>query len=243
MVVAGDLTVDQVKQLSEKWFGSIPSGNEVIRTFRAEPPQTSYREIEVKADVPVEALHMTFHMPGRAGHRYHTVDLLSDVLGRGSSSRLYHELVEEEHLFNTISAHVMGSIDPGLLVIQGKVATGVDPKEGEAAIWKLIDGFKSESLSQTELLKVKNKAISSHVFSEMELLNKAMNLAYADMLGNVALVNEEVERIEKVRIEGIESAANQILTEQNASVLRYYSRSRNENKSRIWLRCTQTRSW
>ena len=88
---------------------------------------------------------------------------------------------------------------------------------------EMIDGFKSES-PQTELLKVKNKAISSHVFSEMELLNKAMNLAYADMLGNVALVNEEVERIEKVRIEGIESAANQILTEQNASVLRYYSK-------------------
>jgi len=163
-------------------------------------------------------------MPGRVGERYHTVDLLSDVLGRGTSSRLYHELVEKEHLFNAISGYVMGSIDPGLMVIQGKLAQGVDPKEGEAAIWHLIDKFKGEILSEKELDKVKNKAISSHVFSEMELLNRAMNLAYAEMLSDAELVNQEVERIEKVTTNGVMAAANQILTEQNASVLRYYSK-------------------
>ena len=224
LVVAGDVTVDRVKKLSEKWFGGIPSGKSIERVLPVEPPQKLYRELEVRADVPVEALYMTFHMPGRVGERYHTVDLLSDVLGRGTSSRLYHELVEKEHLFNAISGYVMGSIDPGLMVIQGKLAQGVDPKEGEAAIWHLIDKFKGEILSEKELDKVKNKAISSHVFSEMELLNRAMNLAYAEMLSDAELVNQEVERIEKVTTNGVMAAANQILTEQNASVLRYYSK-------------------
>lgn len=224
LVVAGDVTVDQVKQLSEKWFAGIPSGKSIERSLPVEPPQKAYKELEVHADVPVEALYMTFHMPGRAGERYHTVDLLSDILGRGASSRLYHELVEEQHIFNAVSGYVMGSIDPGLLVIQGKLAQGVDPKEGEAAIWKLIDAFKTESLAEKELDKVKNKAISSHVFSEMELLNRAMNLAYAEMLSNVELVNQEVERIDRVSANGVMTAANQILTEQNASVLRYYSK-------------------
>ena len=223
LVVAGDVTTDQVKQLSEKWFGSIPVGKAVERDLPQEPVQTAYREVEVRSDVPVEALYMTFHMPGRAGKRYHTVDLLSDVIGRGTSSRLYHELVEEEHLFNSIGAHVTGSVDPGLLVIQGKLAAGVDPKKGEAAVWELLDAFKTESLSDQELYKVKNKAISSHVFSEMELLNRAMNLAYAEVLSDADLVNQEVASIEKVTSQGLMLAANQILTEQNASVLRYYS--------------------
>ena len=224
LVVAGDVTIEQVKRLSEKWFAPIPAGKVINRDLPREQPQKAYKELEVKAQVPVEALYMTFHMPGRAGARYHTVDLLGDILGRGTSSRLYHELVEESHLFNSINAHVMGSIDPGLLVVQGKLADEIDPKEGESAIWELLDKFKSETLDQEELEKVKNKAISSHVFSEMELLNRAMNLAYAEMLGTAELVNQEVKKIEQVTTSGIMAAANQLLTEQNASVLRYYSK-------------------
>ncbi|MBO6762055.1 MAG: insulinase family protein, partial [Roseivirga sp.] len=96
-------------------------------------------------------------------------------------------------------------------------------EEGEEAIWNLIEAFKSEELSELEVTKVKNKAESTLVFSEMELLNRAMNLAYAEMLGDVSLVNQELAKIRGVGPEDILAAAKKVLRKENASVLRYKS--------------------
>ncbi len=224
LVVAGDITLDQVKELSNKWFGPIPSGKVTERKLPIEPEQEEYRLLEVEENVPVDALYMTFHMSGRKDAEYYTEDLLSDVLGRGKSSRLYKKLVEENQVFNSLSAYVMGSIDPGLLVIQGKLNDSYELEAAEKMVWLVIEEFKSNGLNEAELRKVKNKAESTLVFSEMELLNRAMNLAYAEMLGDANLVNAEVEKVRSVDIEDIMNAANRILVRENASVLRYKSK-------------------
>ncbi|MFY0593680.1 M16 family metallopeptidase [Roseivirga sp.] len=221
LVVAGDVTLDQVKTMSEKWFAPIPAGSPVERSIPEEPAQDDYRLLEVEEDVPVDALYMTFHMSGRSGETYHAEDLLSDVLGRGKSSRLYQSLVEEKGVFNSLSAYVMGSIDPGLLVIQGKLNDSFDLQEAEEAVWQVLENFKLKGVDDLELKKVKNKAESTIVFSEMELLNRAMNLAYAEMLGDLSLVNSELEKLEAVTSKDVFSAAERILQRSNASVLRY----------------------
>ncbi len=221
LVVGGDVTLDQVKALSEKWFDSIPKGKAITREIPIEPVQKSYQLLEVEENVPVDALYMTFHMAGRNDETYHAEDLLSDILGRGKSSRLYQALVEDKQVFNSLSAYVMGSIDPGLLVIQGKLNGNHSLESAENSIWELLEGFKSSSLKEQELEKVKNKAESTMVFSEMELLNRAMNLAYADMLGDLDLVNQEVEKVRAVTSDAVMSAAHRILRRENASVLRY----------------------
>lgn len=225
LVVGGDVTVDQIKELSEKWFAPIPKGEEIQRQIAKEPEQLEYRMMEVEENVPVDALYMTFHMSGRNDDTYHAEDLLSDVLGRGKSSRLYQSLVEDEKVFNSLSAYVMGSLDPGLLVIQGKLSDKFNLEEAENAVWKLLDSFKQEKLEERELEKVKNKAESTMVFSEMELLNRAMNLAYADMLGDLELVNKEVEKVRGVTGENVMDAAKRILSKSNASVLRYKAKT------------------
>lgn len=225
LVVGGDVTVDQIKELSEKWFAPIPKGEEIQRQIAKEPEQLEYRMLEVEENVPVDALYMTFHMSGRNDDTYHAEDLLSDVLGRGKSSRLYQSLVEDEKVFNSLSAYVMGSLDPGLLVIQGKLSDKFNLEEAENAVWKLLDSFKQEKLEKRELEKVKNKAESTMVFSEMELLNRAMNLAYADMLGDLDLVNKEVEKVRGVTGENVMDAAKRILSKSNASVLRYKAKT------------------
>lgn len=224
MVVAGDVTLEQVRELSEKWFGPIPEGEAVIRKLPVEPKQQNYKLLEVEEDVPVDVLTMAFHMPARTNIDYYSADLLSDILGRGKSSRLYDELLEKKRIFNSISAHVSGSIDPGLFVIEGKLNDGHSIEEGEEAIWNLIEQFKMEKLLDKELDKVKNKAESSHVFGEMELLNRAMHLAYAEMLGDVALANKELESIRSVTGESVLAQAKEILRRENASVLRYKSK-------------------
>ena len=226
LVVGGDVTVDQVKSLAEKWFGPIPSREIETRALPKEPRQEEYRSLDVEEDVPLDSLYMTFHMCGRNNEAYHATDLLSDILGRGKSSRLYKRLVDEDRVFSSISAYVTGSIDPGLLTIHGKVNSEFNLAQAEGAVWKVLDDFMDERITAEELEKVKNKAESTQVFSEMELLNRAMNLAYAEMLGDADLANQEADKIRAVSVEDIRAVAKEVIRKTNASVLRYHAKQK-----------------
>lgn len=223
MVVAGNIKTDEIKRLSEKWFGEIPKGAPLPldRTIPKEPLQKEKRTMIVEAEVPTDMLFMTFHMPGRFNKNYHSTDLLSDVLGREKSSRLYRKLVREQGIFTNLSAYVMGSLDPGLLVISGKLADGHTPENGESAVWEVIDDLKSTGLLENELMKVKNQAISTLAFGEQEVLNRAMSLAYAAITGDAGSVNLEKESILGVKESEIMTMCNDLLQESKASVMYY----------------------
>ncbi len=221
MVVAGNVTVKEVEVLAKKWFGNISAGIRPQRALPAEPTQTAKRVLEVEGKVPSNGLYMAFHMPARMDDDYYAADLLSDMLGRGKSSRLYNELVEGKKLFHSLNAYVSGSIDPGLLMVEGKTSDGVTLGEAEEAVWQVLQNFKSAGFSEEELAKVKNKAESTLVFSEVELLNRAMNLAFAANMGNADLVNQEVDQLQSVTPEQVMGQADTILKESNTSVLRY----------------------
>jgi zinc protease len=221
LVLAGNVKVEQVKALSEKWFGEIPSGKKIDRTIPNEPIQTEKRILEVNAEVPASALYKSYHMPGRFHNDYYAVDLLSDILSRGHSSRLYQKLVKEKEIFTAISSFVMGTIDPGLLVVNGRVKDGVDLKTAEAEVDALVNEIIEHGVEEDELEKVKNQAYSTLEFGEVEVMNRAMNLAFAKLSGDASLVNYEAERIREVSISDIQRVAGQVLREQNASVMYY----------------------
>lgn len=226
MVVAGNVEFKAIQELAEKWFGPIPAGQPYQRSLPVEPVQNERRFKEVQADVPLDAIYKVFHMPGRYSKEYHVADLLSDILGRGKSSRLHEQLVKQEKLFNNLHAFVTGSVDPGLLVITGKLNEGVSLEAGEAAIDKVIASAKAEMISEEELIKVKNQAEASLVFSEVELLNRAMNLAFAALQGVPDYVNQEAEIIQQITPHEIHAMAEAILTTENSSTL-YYRATKN----------------
>ncbi|MCA8833107.1 M16 family metallopeptidase [Hymenobacter pini] len=221
LVVAGDVTVAEAQRLAEKWFGPIPGGTRYERQLPREPRQEEARFLEVSAEVPLSALYKVYHMPSRAEAGYHAADLLSDVLGRGKSSRLYQQLVKERPLFNSISASVMGSLEPGLLVVSGKLNAGVSLKEADAAVETVLAELQTAEIPTEELEKVKNQAEVSIVFSEIELLNRAMNLAFSKLLGNANLVNEESAKVQAVTPAQVLEAAREILRPTNCSTLYY----------------------
>jgi zinc protease len=223
LVVAGNVTVDQVKKLSEKWFGPIPTGNRGFRNLPTEPKQQVKRTLEVSAKVPAHALYMAYHMPGRFDNDYFACDLLSDVLSRGQSSRLYQQLVKEKELFTSVSSFVMGSIDPGLLIVNGRIRNGVSHDVAEKAVNEILQQLVEEGCSEEELIKVKNQAESTLEFGEVEVINRAMNLAFASLSGDVNEVNMEQRRIEKVTRGDIKRVAGEILKEDNCSVMYYIS--------------------
>ena len=223
MVVAGNVTLEQVKKLSQKWFGPIPSGTRRKRSIPVEPIQTAARFEETSAKVPLNALYKTYHMGGKLSPDFYATDLLSDILGRGKSSRLYESLVQQKKMFSSLNAYIMSSVDPGLLVIDGKLSKGVSLTEGNEAVSELIASIVQEKFSDTELKKVKNQAESTLVFGEVEVLNRAMNLAYAAMLGDPEIVNKEPANIQKVTTEDLSRIAKTVLKAENCSTLFYKS--------------------
>lgn len=223
LVVAGNVTVEQVKVLAEKWFEPIPAGTKPVRSLTDEPPQTVKRVDETTANVPANALYKTFHMGGRFEKSYYAADLLSDILSRGQSSRLYNLLVKEKEIFTSISSFVMGTIDPGLLVISGRVKDGIRLEDAEREINKILDDVVHHGVTEEELEKVKNQAIATVEFGEVEVINRAMALAFAALSGNANLVNTEKEELSAVTVSDIHEAARVILREENSSVLFYRS--------------------
>lgn len=223
LVVAGNVTVEQVKVLAEKWFEPIPAGTKPVRSLTDEPPQTVKRVDETTANVPANALYKTFHMGGRFEKSYYAADLLSDILSRGQSSRLYNRLVKEKEIFTSISSFVMGTIDPGLLVISGRVKDGIRLEDAEREINKILEDVVRHGVTEEELEKVKNQAIATVEFGEVEVINRAMALAFAALSGNANLVNTEKEELSAVTVSDIHQAARVILREENSSVLFYRS--------------------
>jgi zinc protease len=223
LVVAGNVKHDQVKQLSEKWFGPIPAGKKVTRKLPLEPIQERKRTMTVEANVPANALYKAWHMGGRFENDFYACDLLSDVLSRGHSSRFYQKLVNEKKIFSSVSSFTMGTIDPGLLVASGRVNPGISLADAEGELNEVIHEVLKDGVQSSELEKVKNQAEATLEFGEVEVMNRAMNLAFAALSGNPELVNLEAKHIEAVEESDLYEGAHEILREENSSVLYYQS--------------------
>ena len=221
LVVSGDVTVSQVEKLSKKWFGPISAGKPYVRHLPTEPHQDVSRFLHLEGNVPLNAIYQAYHMPGRMDQGYHSTDLLSDILGRGKSSKLYAKLVKQDKVFSKVDAHVTGSIDPGLLVISGNLLEGVSFEEAESGIRTILDDIMTSGIEEQELSKVQMQSESSHTFGSLELLNRSIELAVATLLGNTEMVNEEIHQIQSVTVSDINDMAKKVLRENNASILRY----------------------
>ncbi|MBU0487622.1 MAG: insulinase family protein [Bacteroidetes bacterium] len=221
LVVAGNVTPEQVRELAEKWFGKIPRGPENRRDIPQEPLQTEARALTVYRQVPQNAIYKAYHCCSRFDKEYYTVDLLSDALSLGNSSRLYQSLVKERNLFSEINAYITVELDNGLFIISGRVSEGISVEEADNAIAAEIDKVKGEFLSISEMVKLKNKVESRIAFSNTSVLNKAMNLAFAELMGKPNLVNKEFGKYKVVNRVDIREQANIIFRDGNCSTLYY----------------------
>lgn len=223
LVVAGNVKTDVVKTLVEKWFADIPAGTKYIRGINPEPIQDASRKMEVKANVPLDALYKCWHMDRRLDHGYYVADLITEVLGGGSSSRLFQKLVKEKQLFSNIECYQFGTIDKGLLAIEGKLVKGVKMAEAEQAIEEELDKLKSVLVNDKELEKVKNKTESAIAFEDMSVMTRANNLAFYELLGDAGLFNSDREKYFSVTSDDIINYSKKIFDVNNSNTLYYYS--------------------
>jgi predicted Zn-dependent peptidase len=224
LVVAGDVNIDQITSLSEKWFGPIPKRNTVKRNLPKEPRQNEARTLKVERDVPVNVIYKAYHMCSRVHEDFFATDLISDILSRGNSSRLYKNLVKEQKLFSDIDAFVGGELDESLFYFAGKLNPGVTMEDADAGIQSEIDKLCGTLVHENELQKVKNKAIAAHKFSELNVLNKAINLATSELIGDAHLANKQIEFYEAVTAHKIKSVAEEIFRVSNSNTLYYHAK-------------------
>jgi len=175
----------------------------------------------VTAKVPLNDVYIAFQMGSRTDQDYYVVELLSDILARGNSSRLYKSLIKEKQIFSEVHAYITGSLDKGMFVLEGKPLDGISIEQAEAALWDELEKIKAEEIPADELTKVQNKTESTMIFSEMSLLDKAMNLASFELLGDADLINHETAKYLAVSAAQVKAKANKLFIKDNSSTLIY----------------------
>jgi predicted Zn-dependent peptidase len=226
LCVAGNTNLEEVKALAEKWFADIPPGEKYVRNLPKEAKQQEAREAVVEADVPYDALYKAWHMEGRMHPQYYAADIITEVLGGGQSSRLYQRLVKEQQLFSSISCYHTGSTDPGLLVIEGRLVKGISIEKADAAILAEIELLKQEGISDEELSKSKNKIEAMITFEDMNLLARANNFAFYELLGDAGMMDTELDKYLSVTKENIVEAIDIIFDKNNSNTLKYLAKAK-----------------
>ncbi|HLP12068.1 MAG TPA: pitrilysin family protein [Flavobacteriales bacterium] len=221
LCVAGNITRAEIEPLVEKWFGDIPSRKIKPRNLPVEPTQTEKRLLETGSKVPANAIYKAWHMAKRNSPEFYPTDLITDILSRGKSSRLTQELIKEQKLFSEINAYITGDLDEGLLIVSGKLNNGVSFETANASIETVLEKVKSVSLPDEELEKVKNKWMTHKLFDDMNVLNKAMNLCYYELLGDTSLYEAELEKYKSVTSLQIKQMAGKVLQPSNCSTIYY----------------------
>ncbi|MFN4008107.1 MAG: M16 family metallopeptidase [Chitinophagaceae bacterium] len=225
LVVAGNVKTEHMKRLAEKWFGPIPMGDKYERNLPAEPIQTQARVLDYEANVPLDALVKTWHIDSRLAKGYYVADLITEVMGGGGSSRLFQRLVKERRLFSNLDCYHFGSVDKGLLAIDGKLVAGVTMDAAEAAVNEEIEQLVQEGISEQELQKTINRTESVMAFEDMAVMSRANSLAFYELLGNAALMNDELKKYQAVTVADIKQYSQHIFRKENSNTLRYYSKA------------------
>ena len=225
LAVTGNISWEETRRLSGKWFAGIPRREVPVRQLPQEPQQQEERRLTVERNVPLDALFMAWHMCDRQSADYYAFDILSDLLSNGNSSRLNRHLVQERHLFSSIDAYISGSKDAGLLHICGKPSAGISLEEAEEAVWHELTALWETPVPAQELEKVKNKFEANHIFGNINYLNVATNLAWFEQTGTAEDIDREVEKYGSVSAEQVQAVARRAFRKENSVVLYYKKQS------------------
>jgi predicted Zn-dependent peptidase len=223
LALTGNIGYDLAYELTQKWFGPIEKRSVKPRNLPVEPEQTEERILAIERDVPSDAIYKVWHIGPRKSEDFYTLDLVTDLLAGGESGRLHTKLVRKKKLFSEINAYLTADIDPGLIIVQGKLMKGIDIQQANESINEVIIGLISENGIKDEMEKVKNKFESSNVFSNTSILNKAANLSFCELLGNPGLINSEVDTYRNVNHGMVAEAIKRYFISSNCSTINYIS--------------------
>ncbi|TVR72584.1 MAG: insulinase family protein [Marinilabiliales bacterium] len=228
LAVAGGMDEEHSIDLAEKWFGHLKGGEPVTRSLPAEQPRKEMRQETVYRDVPSGQITVAYHMCGRNDPDYYATDLISDLLAGGRSSRFYRRLVMEKKIFSNVNAYITGDRDPGLFIVHGMVAEDIEAEQAYNEMTAEVNRIITEPPVKKELDKVMNKLEATRHYTHTGILNKAIDLAYYELIGDAAYLNDEIALYKKVKPHDIVQQASILFRPENSSVLFYLPRDRSK---------------
>ncbi|MBO5399583.1 MAG: insulinase family protein [Alistipes sp.] len=219
--ISADIEPERVFYLAEKWFAPIEDRPYAIPAIEPEPEQQQARRLEVERDVPATTITIAFQMGDRLSRDFYLGDMTSDLLAGGDSARLYERLIKRKRLFASTNAYISGDVDRGMFVFTGQLLPSTTEAEAEAAIWEEIDDLRACNITEYEVEKVKNKFEANTLFGELNVMNKAMNLGYYEMIGDLELINREVEIYRSQQAADVADFSKRTFRKENSSTLIY----------------------
>lgn len=219
--VSADIEPERVFELAEKWFGHIEDTPYSTPIITPEPEQREARRKVVERDVPATTITIAFQMGDRLSRDFFLGDITSDLLAGGDSARLYERLIKRKQLFASVNAYISGDVDRGMFVFTGQLHPTTSETEAEAAFWEEIDELKYCNITSYELEKVKNKFEANTLFGELNVMNKAMNLGYYEMIGDLPLINREVDIYRSLSADDVADFSRRTFRQENSSTLIY----------------------
>lgn len=220
--VSAALPAEQIFEAAERYFSVLPACGAAERRGKVvEPAITSPRRKVIESNVPADQITIAFLMGERGTRDYYLCDLLTDLLAGGESARIYQHLVRQRQIFSAANAYITGEREQGMLILTGQLNPSVTIEEAEDALYGELERLVQEPVGDYELRKVQNKFEANITFGELNVMNKAMNLGYYRMLGDMSLLNGEVEIYRSITAEEIAEYISTNLNRNQSATLIY----------------------
>ncbi|MCR4658909.1 MAG: insulinase family protein [Bacteroidales bacterium] len=221
LAVCGNIDADRVLALADRFSPAAVPVPAATQTLPSEPPQAVRRTLTVHRDVPANAIYKAYHMGPRLSSDYYACDLMTDILASGHSSRLHDRLVRRDGIFSEANAYITADLDPGLLVVTGRLADGVSLERAEQAIDAELAELATTGVTDYELAKVQNRYESTFVFSQYKAADRAYSLCYYNRIGHTDWVNNEPQNYRQITADTMRQTAARLIVPANECVLYY----------------------
>ena len=227
LVLSGDINASQAKDMIAKYFGDIPKGSKAIpRPTEVEPVHTAEKRVKFYDNVQLPAVILAYHIPKQGTADYYSVQLLTQLLSQGKSSRFEKEIVDNQQKAIQTASFDLGNEEPGLAIMLGIANMGIKSEDLEKSLLAEIEKVKKEGITDEEYKKLENQAENDFITQNQKDLGVATNLAtYYTFQGNANLINTELEQYRKVTKDDIKRVANKYLTKENRLVIYYLPKS------------------
>jgi zinc protease len=228
LIVAGDVTVDQVRPLAEKYYGPIPVRDVPPRVRAEEPPQLAARRLEmehVRVGQPI--WRRSYLAPSvKWGETQHALPLsvLADIVGGGATSRFYRALVVDKKIAAQASAFYSSSnLGPSRFFLVGVPVGDADIADVEAEMLAVIERVVAGGITEEELVRAKNGMLAAATYARDSVQGAARTFGAALSIGRtIEEVESWPERVEALTVDDINAAARNVFddTQSVTAVLR-----------------------
>ncbi|MEA3470936.1 MAG: pitrilysin family protein [Thermodesulfobacteriota bacterium] len=219
--VVGDVDTEELRNIIERYFSSIPSKAIIEEPVPSEPPQEGERRAELIDDDANPKLVIGYHKPTLPSHDDYVFDVIDGILSQGRTSRLYAKLVKETEIASEVTTvnGFPGARYPNLFVIFATPRHPHTNAEVEDAIYEELKKMKEEEVSLEELEKVKNIIKADYIRRLRTNPGLASMLAYFEATaGNYRYITSFLEVLETITPADIKAVSRKYLVRTNRTV-------------------------